>query len=939
VTAAALKRDLADTRPVGRRRFGGRPTGAAPETKEGVMDETNHPPTTNPGEPSPPAGPADEGRKLQIIIEPDGTVTASGPQADDIVEAVALLKPAAVPPHPGEGATPPPSQCGPPAGGGPEGGEYEFQTEIDADDDGLGWGAFGGGSAGADAGYTSPPPPFPGPPLVTNPFGPADPDPYVRQVADWLRVFVAPGQVTELRALDAVTPGYRRPHTVSGYFDSDHLEEMALHALELSGGAKGVYFTFNPLQHDLLSRRCNRVDDAADTTPDNDVLVRRWLFIDFDPHRVSGVSASDQEKARAWAKAVDVRGYLGSLGWPAPVVGDSGNGYHLLYRVDLPADDGGLVQRVLHALADWFDDWFVKIDRAVYNPARIVKLYGTLARKGDNTPERPHRWSGVVQVPGPLEAVPLDKVAALAARAPAPAEGPREAPRAGGPQPPGAVESKALAYLETLPPAVSGDGGHDRTFHAASVLTQGFALTPQQALPLLRQYNERCQPPWSDDELRHKLEGAAKKEGPRGYLLGPAPAGGPQAPGGFRADFLDCAALEDAAVKPRWLVTKALVAGQPAVVGGPKKSLKTSLVIDLAVSLAGGRPFLGAFQVPQAVPVLLLSGESGQAAVLDAARRVCQAKGLKFRECGALLWGFRLPRLSCAADLATLAAALRARGTKVVIIDPLYLCMLAGSGGEGIQASNMFQMGPLLLDVAEACLGAGATPVLVHHTRKQNQVLRGRDSEPLDLEDLAYSGVAEFARQWLLVSRREKFDPEVGEHKLWLAVGGSAGHAGLYGVDVREGSMSADFGGRQWRVTVQPASKAVQAARLAKEEQKKQAQAAKRAADEEKVLAALNKSFEGKTAPDIADASGVGVDTARVILHEQLLKLTVVRCKVKKNFGTGKKVQEGWLLWRGLGKPLSNEQRHRLREGDFVEDVLGVEAVNGLGAVQPKEGG
>jgi replicative DNA helicase len=758
----------------------------------------------------------------------------------------------------------------------------------------------------------------------------------VRQVADWLRVFVAPGQVAELRALDAVTPSYRKPHVVSGFFDSDHLEEMARRALGLSEGAKGVYFTFNPLKHDLLSRRCNRVDDATTTACDNDVLRREWLLIDIDPVRVAGVSASNEEKARAWAKAVDVRGYLGSLGWPAPVVGDSGNGYHLLYRVDLPAADGGLVQGALHALADWFDDGLMKIDRAVFNPSRIVKLYGTAARKGDSTPERPHRWSGVVQVPGPLEAVPLDKLAALAAPAPAPPEGPRAAPRAGGPHPTGPAESRARAYLETLPPAVSGDGGHDRTFHAASVLTQGFALTPQQALPLLRQYNQRCQPPWGDDELRHKLQGAAGKGGPRGYLLGPAAAGGPQAPG-FRADFLSCAALEAAAVAPRWLVTKALVADQPAVVGGPKKSLKTSLVIDLAVSLASGGRFLGAFPVPHPVPVLLLSGESGQAAVLDTAKRVCQAKGVDFRKCDKLLWGFRLPRLSSAADLATLSAALRQRGVKAVIIDPLYLCMLAG-GGEGLQASNLFHMGPLLLDVAEACLGAGATPVLVHHARKQGQATWGRD-EPIDLEDLAYAGVGEFARQWLLLSPREKFDPEVGEHKLWLRLGGSAGHAGVYGVDVREGAMDASFGGRQWRVSVRPASQAIQASLLAKEEQKKKAKLAKRVADEEAVLEALGRSVDGMTAPDIAQASGVSEDKVRAILWEQLQGFRVFRCKVKKKFGSGKKDQFGWLLWRKLVRTFTAEEHRRLREGEPVEDVLGVEAVNAYGHVQPKEGG
>src|SRR5262249_34682913 len=156
-----------------------------------------------------------------------------------------------------------------------------------------------------------------------------------------------------------------------------------------------------------------------------------------------------------------------------------------------------------------------------------------------------------------------------------------------------------------------------------------------------------------------------------------------------------------------------------------------------------------------------------------------------------------------------------------VIIDPLYLCLLAGNV-EGRQASNLYDMGPLLLGIAQTCLDAGATPILVHHARKQNQAIRGREGEPLDLEDLAYSGVAEFARQWLLVARREEFDPEVGEHELWLSVGGSAGHAGLYGLDVREGVLDDAFGGRQWQVIVQSATKTIQANARAKEERKKQ---------------------------------------------------------------------------------------------------------------------
>jgi hypothetical protein len=102
------------------------------------------------------------------------------------------------------------------------------------------------------------------------------------------------------------------------------------------------------------------------------------------------------------------------------VVADSGNGYHLLYRVDLPTNDDQLVKRVLAALASRYNTNQVKIDEAVFNPSRIVKLYGTMARKGDSTSERPHRWSKVISLPKRLEAVPRELLEELAKEGPQP---------------------------------------------------------------------------------------------------------------------------------------------------------------------------------------------------------------------------------------------------------------------------------------------------------------------------------------------------------------------------------------------------------------------------------------------------------------------------------------------------------------------------------------
>ena len=548
---------------------------------------------------------------------------------------------------------------------------------------------------------------------------------------------------------------------------------MAWKALNLTQDARGVYFTLNPLQQGLLSRRYNRVDEAPiDAATDKDVLHYCWLLIDVDPLRISGVSATDAEKTKALHKILEIRDYLRQQHWPEPILADSGNGYHLLYRIDLQTPDAKLVKRVLHALAEQFDDEHVKVDRSVFNPSRITKLYGTRARKGDDTPERPHRDTCILAVPEMLQVVPQSHLEMLAALAPSTRDTTTKSasltPAAGR----GKVQERAHAYLEKLPPAISGNHGHDRAFHAACTLVLGFALPVEEALPIFQQYNQRCQPPWTEAELLHKLQDADKKETQRGYLLGEKqqivdPSGSPC----FPADFLDCEKLQQTVRMPRWLVKQILVAGQPAVIGGPKKAPKTSLVIDLAISLSSGRPFLHRFVTPQPVTVLVLSGESGQAAILDTAQRIGKAKGIALSSCD-VLWGFVLPRLSNDMDLTVLTTALIANNVAVVIIDPLYLCLLSGNA-EGRQASNLFDTGPLLLRVAQACLDAGATPILVHHVRKQNQTQKSKRGEPLDLEDLAYSGVGEFVREWLLVSRREPFDSEQGQHKLWLAVGGS----------------------------------------------------------------------------------------------------------------------------------------------------------------------
>jgi hypothetical protein len=92
---------------------------------------------------------------------------------------------------------------------------------------------------------------------------------------------------------------------------------------------------------------------------------------------------------------------------------------------------------------------------------------------------------------------------------------------------------RARKYIDKMPPAVAGQHGHQQTFAVAVALVHGFALSDAEAWPILAEYNTRCAPPWSEAELRHKIESAGKLNRhpkPRGHLLDTAAAQRPSNP-------------------------------------------------------------------------------------------------------------------------------------------------------------------------------------------------------------------------------------------------------------------------------------------------------------------------------------------------------------------------------------------------------------------------
>jgi KaiC/GvpD/RAD55 family RecA-like ATPase len=86
-----------------------------------------------------------------------------------------------------------------------------------------------------------------------------------------------------------------------------------------------------------------------------------------------------------------------------------------------------------------------------------------------------------------------------------------------------AVVERARKYVAKMPPAVSGERGHDKTFHVACVLVLGFGLTEQEAYPVIAEWNQGCRPPWGEYDLQRKLSQANKQPGERCYLRNTKP--------------------------------------------------------------------------------------------------------------------------------------------------------------------------------------------------------------------------------------------------------------------------------------------------------------------------------------------------------------------------------------------------------------------------------
>ncbi len=217
-----------------------------------------------------------------------------------------------------------------------------------------------------------------------------------------LELFTDDKHKWELRALSGDSCGGTR------IFSPGKVEEMLDWAQKRSRNYT-IYLNLNPVDP----------SHTGDTAKKDHMAGRRWLFIDIDPIKPAeykDASATDDEHEAARGVASEIHASLGERDWPAPVVVDSGNGWYLLYRVDLPNTQH--VQILFKKIGSVLHQRYAgqaKVDQSVHNANRLAKLPGSMARKGPNAADRPHRPCRMDYVPQNIEAVPAEMLSVLAA--------------------------------------------------------------------------------------------------------------------------------------------------------------------------------------------------------------------------------------------------------------------------------------------------------------------------------------------------------------------------------------------------------------------------------------------------------------------------------------------------------------------------------------------
>jgi len=304
------------------------------------------------------------------------------------------------------------------------------------------------------------------------------------------------------------------------------------------------------------------------------------------------------------------------------------------------------------------------------------------------------------------------------------------------------------------------------------------------------------------------------------------------------------------------------------------------LMSDVAVSLATWNDFLGVHEVISPCKVLMMSGESGLPTLAKNFRTIHKSIAGRFGKLprsmpGDILLSDQVPRINERKHLDAMKALFDDKQPDVLIIDTASLAM------PGKDAANLIVQQELLAPMTALCCERGITFVLIHHMHA-----RANPHDPPQLDDVAYAGYKEWARQWILLSRQQPYTPPEHDgdriHHLWLSAGGSAGHSQLTGLTINEGTQHRP----KWIVEVTTTAKSKAAC------QKQQADT-HLTSDREIVLDALSRMPDGETKNTIRDATKLNMPRITLAINSLLESGGVERCLVERS---NKQKYDGYRL-------------------------------------------
>lgn len=334
-------------------------------------------------------------------------------------------------------------------------------------------------------------------------------------IADAFALLVERESLVEVRALFSTQVAGLERVCRNQFYLGSQADDLARDVAPIDHNPEciGVYLVSNPIDPKLSDRNCSKwrkpFITKVSSSNSSHMLSRRWILVDCDSVRPPDTCATESERSAAFDLSRHVMTTLGVFGFGSPVIADSGNGCHLLYPVSMGADKAStqLVKEFLAELTTRCYSSGAIVDPVTFDSTRMIRLYGTRSRKGPSTAERPWRTTGIISPGECTEAVRQSNVVALKRSLEIWADQKSLLNRSGKSDP---IQA-ARTYIQKIPPAVAGSGGHGSTYRVASLLVESFALSDADSLGLLQEWNAGCVPPWSDYDLSHKISDARKK--------------------------------------------------------------------------------------------------------------------------------------------------------------------------------------------------------------------------------------------------------------------------------------------------------------------------------------------------------------------------------------------------------------------------------------------